>query len=83
MNSWIGTTASVFGSSNGVTVRQSSLVIVLRYEPEKVLPPDLVTAFTTPPVNRPYSAEIPDVVTVVSWIASSMKRLKGVPRRLS
>jgi hypothetical protein len=31
-----------------------------------VFPPDLVTAFTTPPVKRPYSAEIPDVLTVVS-----------------
>ena len=29
-------------------------------------------AFTTPPENRPYSAETAPLVTVVSWIASSM-----------
>ena len=40
-------------------------------------------AVTTPPVNRPYSAEMPDVETVVSWMASSMKSENGVPRRLS
>ncbi len=42
-----------------------------------------MTALTTPPVNRPNSAETPDVIVVVSWMASSMKRLFGVPRRLS
>ena len=30
---------------------------------------------TTPPENRPYSAEMFPVRTVCSWIASSMKRL--------
>ena len=34
--------------------------------------------FTTPPANRPYSAETAAVVVVVSWSASSMKRLCGV-----
>src|SRR5262249_40694324 len=37
--------------------RQLSLFSVSRNDPEKRLPPDLVTMFTTPPVNRPYSAE--------------------------
>ena len=54
-----------------------------RSEPEKSLPPDLVMTFTTPPVKRPYSAEIPDVEAVVSEIASSMKRFNGPPRRFS
>ncbi len=45
---------------------------VVRNEPENVLPPDFVIALTTPPVNRPYSAETVDVVVVVSWSASSM-----------
>jgi hypothetical protein len=42
-----------------------------------------VIALTTPPEKRPYSAEIPDVRTCVSSMASSMKRLCGVPNRLS
>jgi hypothetical protein len=37
----------------------------------------------TPPLKRPYSAEIPPVRTWVSSIASSMKRLLGLPKRLS
>jgi hypothetical protein len=40
-------------------------------------------AFTTPPPNRPYSAEMPLVATVVSWMASSMKSVYGWPRRFS
>ncbi len=34
-------------------------------------------------MNRPYSAETPEVIVVVSWIASSMKRLFAVLRTLS
>ena len=56
----------VFGSSNGLTVRQSSLANVVRSDPLNWLPPLFEIAFTTPPVKRPYSAEIPDVETVVS-----------------
>ena len=42
-----------------------------------MLPPLLVTMLTTPPEKRPYSAEMPDVSTCVSSIASSMNRLFG------
>ncbi len=56
---------------------------VVRNEPLNALPPDFVTVFTTPPVKRPNSAETVDVDVVVSAIASSMKRLFGVPRMLS
>ena len=34
-------------------------------------------------MKRPYSAEMRPVWTVVSWIASSMKRSCGCPRRFS
>jgi hypothetical protein len=51
---------------------QSSLVNESRNDPENSLPPDLVKVLTTPPVNRPNSAEIPPVRTVVSCTASSM-----------
>ena len=61
-------------SSNGVPVVQSSLRKLMRPVPEKTLPPLLVMALITPPVNRPYSAEMPEVRTCVSSIASSMKR---------
>ena len=64
-------------------MRQLSLLSVSRKEPLKRLPPDLVTALTTPPVKRPNSAEMPPVATVVSWIASSMKRSNAWPRRFS
>ena len=57
---------------------QVSLLRVVRNEPLNLLPPDFVIALTTPPVKRPYSAEIAAVDVVVSWIASSMKRLFGV-----
>lgn len=50
--------------------------------PLKILP-ERVIVLMTPPVNRPYSAEMPAVEVVVSWMASSMKRLFGVPRMLS
>src|SRR4029453_3028941 len=62
----VGTVSSVFGSLIGVTVRQSSLVNVTRNEPLNWLLPDRVIVFTMPPVKRPYSAEIPEVETVVS-----------------
>ncbi len=61
----------------------ASFVSVVRNDPENELPPDFVIVFTTPPVKRPYSAEIEDEEVVVSWIASSTKRLYGVPRMLS
>jgi hypothetical protein len=64
-------------------VRQSSLLNVVRNDPLNWFPPDRVMALMTPPVNRPYSAEMPDVETVVSWIASSMNSANGVPRMLS
>ena len=76
-------TLSAFGSPYGVVLRQSSLSSVTRKEPLKLLPPDFVIALTTPPVKRPNSAEMPEVDVVVSAIASSMKRLFGVPRMLS
>ena len=41
-------------------------VAVSRIEPENSFPPDFVSVLTTPPVNRPYSAEIDPVRTVVS-----------------
>ena len=62
---------------------QSSLSNVVRKDPLSSLPPDFVTAFTTPPEKRPYSAETAAVVVVVSCSASSMNRLSGVLRRLS
>lgn len=83
VNSPVGCTSCVRGSPNGLTVRQASSANVARYDPENVLPPDFVTALTRPPENRPYSAEMPDVVMVVACSASSMKSDSGVPRRLS
>jgi hypothetical protein len=50
------------------------LVKLSRKLPLNSLPPDFVIAETTPPVKRPNSAEIAPVMTVVSWMASSMKR---------
>ena len=69
------------GSGSGPCWRRCSTST--RKDPLKVLPPCFVTALMTPPVNRPNSAETPDVIVVVSWMASSMKRLVGVPRTLS
>jgi len=43
----------------------------------------LVTRLMTPPVNRPYSAEMPDVSTCVSSMASSMNTVCAAPNRLS
>ncbi len=51
---------------------QLSLPRLARNEPEKRLPPDLVSMLTTPPWKRPYSADTPEVEVVVSWIESSM-----------
>jgi hypothetical protein len=42
-----------------------------------------VIALITPPVNRPRSADRPDVSTAVSSIASSTNRFCGDPNRLS
>src|SRR6185436_20637904 len=65
----------------GISVydRQLSLLYVSRNEPLNLLPPDLVTTLTTPPLKRPNSAEMPAVATVVSWMASSMYRLFAWP----
>src|ERR1051325_2654751 len=52
--------------SIGVSEIQSALVTLSRNEPEDSLPPDLVSVLTTPPLNRPYSAEIAPVRIVVS-----------------
>ena len=57
--------------------------MLARKLPEKTLPPLLVIALMTPPLNRPYSAEMPDVITWVSSMASSMKSPFEVPNRLS
>ncbi len=67
----------------GVSAVHLSLSKLVRNEPCTSLPPDLVSVLTTPPAKRPYSAEIPDVDVVVSWIASSMNRLVAWPRRFS
>ena len=64
----------------GGCARQSLLLSVTRNDPEKLLPPCFVMALMTPPVKRPYSAETPEVIVVVSWIESSMKRFVWVPR---
>ena len=50
---------------------------LLRSDPLNSLPPDLVIVETTPPVKRPYSAEMPPVMMVVSWIASSINSESG------
>ena len=69
--------------SNGVRLRHFSLLIVVRNEPVMVLPPDLVIVLTTPPANRPNSAEMEDVDVLVSSMESSMKRSRAVPRTVS
>jgi hypothetical protein len=48
-----------------------------------MLPPLFVIALMTPPLKRPYSAEMPEVSTVVSSMASSMNRFCGWANRLS
>src|SRR5260221_4004695 len=77
------TLLTVWSSGKGVSERHASLLSVVRNDPLNVFPPDLVIALTTPPPNRPYSAEIAPVDTFVSWIASSMNRLSAWPRRFS
>ena len=87
----VGTTLSIRGSgvvarrsfSNGVSVRQSSLFSDSRKLPENWFPPDFVMMLTTPPLNRPNSAETPPLATVVSWIASSIAVSKACPRMFS
>ena len=70
-------------SREGEIAVQASLFHEVRNDPENWLPPDFVTVLMTPPVKRPNSAETELTDVVVSWIASSMKRLFGVPRMLS
>ena len=55
----------------------------MRNDPLNSFPPCLVIVLTTPPENRPYSAETDPVWTVVSWMASSMNIENGCPRRFS
>src|SRR5439155_1740805 len=52
--------------SNGVSSVHAGLRRLTRPLPENLLPPLFVIAFTTPPLKRPYSAEMPDVRTGVS-----------------
>src|ERR1700682_1936194 len=47
-------------------------------EPEKLLPPDLVMTFTTPPVPLPYSASYPAVWREISWMASKTRLVENV-----
>ena len=67
----------------GVSDDHESLVNEMRNDPLKTLLPDFVIELITPPWKRPYSAEMLPVETLVSWIASSMKRLRAWPRRFS
>jgi hypothetical protein len=69
--------------SNGVSALQAEFVKFVRKAPENTLPPLRVMTLMTPPLNRPYSAEIPEVNTWTSCTASSMKRLFAVPSTLS
>ena len=54
--------------SRGVSVVHALSEKLLRKLPENVLPPLLVIMLITPPEKRPYSAEIPDVSTLVCSI---------------
>ena len=69
--------------SSGVSALHAGLVKFERNAPENRLPPLLVMTLTTPPQKRPYSAEMPEVSTWTSSIASSMNRLFGWPSTLS
>jgi hypothetical protein len=69
--------------SSGDSLFHSGFDRFRRMLPEKTLPPRLVTMLITPPEKRPYSAEMPDVRTCVSSMASSMNTLFAVPNRLS
>ena len=61
---------------NGVTVVHALLLWVSRARSAQLIAARLfVIVLTTPPVNRPYSAEIAPLRTVVSCTASSTKRL--------
>ena len=42
----------------------------VKIDPCSSLPPDLVTALITPPVERPYSAWYPPALTSTSWMKS-------------
>ena len=87
----VGTTLSIRGSgvvarrsvSKGVSVRHLSLLSDSRKLPENWLPPDFVMMLTTPPLNRPNSAETPPLATVVSWMASSIAVSNACPRMFS
>ena len=76
--------SSTFGSSNGLVVRPVVVVKVVRNEPAEA-----VAAETHDRINRSggwigvLGRDVPDVDTVVSWLASSMKSENGVPRMLS
>src|ERR1051326_6805700 len=74
-----GCATRVMGSWKLVTFFHEGFVMGSRRVPVNSLPPDFVIVLTTPPVKRPYSAETPLVRSVVSWIASSMKRFSGWP----
>src|SRR5262249_15688513 len=76
VHSYVVTSPPVRGVvSNGVSLVHDGLYGLIRRLPENWLPPLFVTALTTPPPKRPYSAEMPEVRTCTSSIASSMNRL--------
>ena len=80
--SGVGTSFELLVSpANGVKARQLSFSSDRRNDPSRRLLPDFVIALTTPPLNRPNSAETDEVDTVVSWMASSMKDDPSVVRR--
>src|SRR5205085_11340059 len=58
-------------SPAGDCADHAGLVRESRSAPENSLPPDLVMVLTTPPLKRPYSAEIAPVSTVVSTMPAS------------
>src|SRR5947209_12222640 len=66
VNSYVGTILSVragaaptggWSPEKGVSAVHLSLSTVMRAEPLTALPPDFVSALTTPPWKRPYSAD--------------------------
>jgi hypothetical protein len=69
--------------SRGVSKVHALFDRLLRKLPENVLPPLFVIMLITPPLNRPYSAEMPDVSTLVCSTASSMKTGCALPNKLS
>ncbi len=58
---------------------QSSLVTRARADPWNVFVPDLVMTLTTAPCARPYSAEIAELETTTSWMASKLLLAPKVP----